>query len=335
MKEMTSSTMPEEPILYRPMLESLEPRRLLSAAMPETVVSFTEFNFGASGGSSTAPEAVHVDFHPYMSAPLATRRFAEGFDSGFADRSFSVVFFVTPWSPASAPIASQPSAQTPSTPTDVKQVISTPTDPSTKSGATDQVTTLSLDDAKAITALPSVQPTASPAVFATKVVEQVDSTPHATAAKSTSEATSHGMDLSTLSQMLREDEIFQLTQTTQSAKPWFQVLDRDLLHQQNRTDDVTDQMNGTPTQVAMHQEDQAESLRTLAHRIALRQSISKSMQPVAASIESTPVSVWQRVAMVTLTGGALVANWYVRRRRNKLALSGFEKGSIGRHPHLP
>lgn len=334
MKEMTSATIRDEPILYRPMLESLEPRRLLSAAMPGTELSFVEFSLGASGGSSSPAEVVHVDFHPYISAPLAARRFADRFDAGFGDRSFSVIFFVTPWSPASAPITSQPSTQIPSTPTDVKPVISMSNDTNTTSDATDQVTMLSLDDAKTITTLPSVQPTANPAVFATKVVEEVDSTPHATVAKSSREMTSHALDLSSLSQMLREDEIFQLTRTTRSPKPWFQVLDGDLLHQQNHTDEASD-VNGTPTQVAMHQADQAESLRTLAHRMALQQSIAKSMQPVTASIEATPVSIWQRVALVTLTGGALVANWYVRRRRAKLALNGLEPNSVGRHPHLP
>ncbi len=342
MKEMTSATIRDEPILYRPMLESLEPRRLLSAAMPQPVVTIAEFSFATSGGSETSAAPIHVDFHPYFSAPLSARRFVESFESPFGDRSFRITYFVTPWSPAVSSgdaSQSQASTQTPSTPaaTDPKQVISTPvdTDTNTKSDTSDQVTTLSLDDAKATTtALPSVQPTTSAPTFATKIVEDADHTPHATTTKATVESSSHGIDLSPLSQMLREDGIFHQNPTAQATKPWFQVLDRDVLHQPSRIEEST-MMNGTPTQFAMHQADQAESLRALAHRIALQQSLSKSIQPVTASIESTPVSIWQRMALVTLTGGALVANWYVRRRRAKLALNGLEPNSVGRHPNLP
>lgn len=342
MNEMTSATMPGERVLYRPMLESLEPRRLLSAAMPQPVVTIAEFSFATSGGSDTSAAPIHVDFHPYFSAPLSARRFVESFESPFGDRSFSITYFVTPWSPAISSgdaSQSQTSTQTPSTPTttDPKQVISTPTDTNTntKPDESEQVTTLSLDDTNAsTTALPSVQPTTSAPVFATKIVEDVDPTPHATTTKTTTENASHAIDLSPLSQMLREDEMFHVNPTAQATKPWFQVLDRDVLHQQNRAEETT-VMNGTPTQFAMHQADQAESLRTLAHRIALQQSLSKTIQPVTASIESTPVSIWQRMALVTLTGGALVANWYVRRRRAKLALNGLEPNSVGRHPHLP
>ena len=60
-----------EPIVFRPMLESLEPRCLLSAAMAEPIISIAEFSFGVFGGSpATMAMPMHVDYQQFSSPPL-------------------------------------------------------------------------------------------------------------------------------------------------------------------------------------------------------------------------------------------------------------------------
>jgi hypothetical protein len=335
MNHMTSETLPDEPISFRPMLESLEPRRLLSVAMPVPVISFAEFSFGGSGSPSSAP-AVHAEFRQFVSPPLGARRIVETFESPFGDRSFSVTFFVTPYtmqnststnnSPPSTP------APTTSTPTDPKQTPNTPSD--AKSEPTEPITTFAIDDTTHSTgALPSTNPQTDAAAFATNVVEDIDATPHATNVKRKDETTARSSETSPLEQLQRDDELIETNAHNPApTHAWYQVLDRDVLRQEHRTAEGNALANDR-SEIITRPADQAESLRTLALRKANEQSLVRTMQPVTASVESTPVSIWERVAMVTLTGGALVANWYVRRRRAKLALKGFEKA--GSNPYLP
>jgi hypothetical protein len=331
MNQLSSETLPDEPITFRPMLESLEPRRLLSAAMPVPVIAFAEFSFGGSGASSSAPP-MHAEFHQYVAPPLGARRIVETFESPFGDRSFSVTFFVTPYTMQNSTGKSQASTPPPATsPTEATQP--TPTSEA-KSESSEPMTTLAVDATPRSTgALPSTSPQTDPAVFATKVVEDVDATPPATNVKRTDETTARSPETSPLEQLQRDDELIETNaHNTAPAHAWYQILDRDVLRQEHRAAEQSALANDL-SEIITRPVDQAESLRTLALRKAQEQSLVRTMQPVTASVESTPVSIWQRFAMVTLTGGALVANWYVRRRRAKLALKGFDKA--GSNPYLP
>ena len=107
-----------------------------------------------------------------------------------------------------------------------------------------------------------------------------------------------------------------------------------MIRQANDANDANAQTNAQ-TNIVTRAADQAESLRTLALRMAKEQNLVHVLPPATADVESTPVSIWQRIAMVTLTGGAIVANWYVRRRQAKLAMSGFGKTKVGEDPYLP
>ncbi len=332
MNQLTSQTLPEEPVLSRPMLESLEPRRLLSAAMPEPVISFAEFSFGASGGSSMDAVPVQVDYHAFVSPPLGARRIVETFTSPFGDRSFSVTFFVTPWSGQNTGANTDSNAQTPSTPTyEPKEPTNNPSKDA-KEDAGEQITTLAVESDAKTTALPSVQPVTDAPAFATNVIEAVNPTP-ITTAKRASENASRPAQATSLELLHRDDELIETTARTAPAHAWYQVLDRDVRQEHRAAQDNA--LANDRSEIVTRPADQADSLRTLALRMAKEQNLVHVLRPATASAESTPVSMWQRIAMVTLTGGALVANWYVRRRRAKLALSGFEKTKVGQDPYLP
>jgi len=330
MNQLTSESSANESVLFRPVLESLEPRRLLSVATPEPVISIAEFSFGASGGSSSMTVMpVHVDYHPFAAPPLSARRFVESFSSPFGDRDFSVMIFVTPWSAPSS------TTQTPATSTADTKLTTSDASSDAKQDASPQIPTLALDDTtEATRALPSIQPQTDPRVFATKVVEEVDPTPHATEVKHSNTIAPRSSELSPLEQLQREDELIEARPTARSSRPWYQVLDREVLHRANHASDKNNVVSDR-TSIITRPSGQAESLRTLAIRAASEQKIASVLHPVTASTESTSISIWQRVAMVTLTGGALVANWYVRRRRAKLALSGLDNPKVGKNPFLP
>jgi hypothetical protein len=349
----SAEEMPEESIVLRSLLESLEPRQLLSGApvtQPPVVVEFsmpaTNVSYSQTSQTSQTSTPVQISFREFAIAPLGARRAFDGFGSSFNDPFAGVVIFVTPWSlPGNATTRQPADVSMPvndAKPSPAPSNASNVTDSSDASESTEPMKTLTVESHDTNSVAQIVQSTradqpATSDFSASAIIEDAagaNANNHATTTKTPDANASHDLLASRLTDFNPDDLKSSAPQGTVS-RAWYEVLDRDLLHSSQDASNQSPITTNERATISMKQGDQAEPLRALVRNFVRRPDVAKHLSPTQAAIESSPISIWQRIAMVTLTGGALVTNWYVRRRRARLAIHGPTRVKVGRHPHLP